>query len=109
MSFLNKLFNRSHPALITLEVLLAGVRDHVAAEVMLVHVLAANVAYDRRRGCRRSRRGARLRFGGRETRAAAQRLDGFFLGAFNLNIAFLVGLRFFECGTTIRSTRRIAK
>ena len=80
---MNKLFNRTHPALIALEVLLAGVRDHVAAEVVLVHVLAANVAHDRRGGCR-SRRGARLRFGGRETRAAAQRLDGFLLGAFNL-------------------------
>ena len=60
-------------------------RDHVTAEVVLVHVLAANVADDRDRGggCR-SRRGARLRFGGRETRAATQRLDGFFLGTFNL-------------------------
>ena len=87
MSFLNKLFNRTHPALITLEVLLARMRDHVAAEVVLVHVLAANVADDRRRGCRRSRRGARLRFGGRETRAATQRLDGFLLGAFNLYTA----------------------
>ena len=86
MSFLNKLFNRTHPALITLEVLLASVRDHVAAEVVLVHVLAADVAHDRRGGCR-SRRGARLRFGGRETRAAAQRLDGFLLGAFNLYTA----------------------
>ena len=64
----------THPALVTLEVLLARVRDHVAAEVVLVHVLAANVADDR--GGRRVGRDARFRFGGRHAfPAATQRLD----------------------------------